>query len=142
MANLLDLQAERARIKLQISAKQRVINTLNSKISRLNTVKKEIEAIKRSLDTAKGRAKYKTFLSGDKNNWKGAKDDAFKDAVSGTGGVEKSYKKYYDEVDDLLDSLVDAITNLKNQKAREEGILSNLKSLLNTIVGEIEKIFN
>lgn len=139
--DLANLRSQESDIRYRISITKSEIATIKTKITRLEKVYEKIASIKDSIEAEKKKAKYKTFLSGDKDNWKGEKSESFEEAID--DGVKNEYRQYYGAVDTLHDNLVDKITFYRDQRDYKENVvLGALTSSLRVISAEIQKIFN
>ena len=71
--------------------------------------------------------------------WKGAKYDVFSGYAS---SLMEANKNYYDNLDNARDAINSEIGRLENQLYSQDGLLGQLRSLINTLARKIENFFN
>lgn len=120
--------------------KESICHQNNEKISRLKTVKAELEAQKKI-----AKARYKELENYAKDelrceDWIGDKKE--RAVLEYQDTIVPWYKDYIDRVDEVLDAVCDEITRLQNQNMQLNGDILHLASLINSLVNQIRMLCN
>ena len=134
------LRKEKRRKEDEIRSYNNNIALLEDKISRLKAVKKSIDDYRDEARTLKNKFKsmHKDFDK--ETDWIGNKRDKVQEIVEDE--LYNEYKKFYDYTDDIYDDLADEITALENKVYKNESAIGTLRAGINSIVNEIDKLFN
>lgn len=123
-----------AQSRLDNTVKQR--DAIQDKIDRLKTAKRTLSDeyssfsnVKKAVESA-ARHEYE---------WKGAKYDQFTGYGSALVSADQTY---YRNLDDARDEINMEIMRLENQLYEQEGLLGQLRSLINSLAHRIENFFN
>lgn len=123
-----------AQNRLNNAVRQR--DAIQDKIDRLKTAKRTLS------DEYSAFSDVKRTVKSDvqhKYDWKGSKYDQF----SGYGSALISTNQtYYGNLDDARDEINMEIMRLENQLYEQEGLLGQLRSLINSLAHRIENFFN
>ena len=123
-----------AQYKLNNAIKQR--DVIQYKIDRLKTAKAALAEEYSSFSDVKRTVKRDVQQ---KYEWEGAQYDRF----SGYGtALVNAYQIYHANLDDARDEINLEISRLENQLYEQEGLMGQLRSLINSLVHRIENFFN
>lgn len=133
-------ESQKSSYQSSVNSKQRTYNNNKARIERLKKVKA-------TLETQKGYAneRYKNIKSYVESsnfsiNWTGNNADKTKKNISEK--IVSAYKSYVGEIDRHLDAVCDEITRIENENYRLNGDILRLRSWINDLTNEIEKLFN
>jgi predicted RNase H-like nuclease (RuvC/YqgF family) len=132
------LIAQRADMQEQLYCARQESYSIEEKLRRLRACKGEI---------AQGKSTFKQFdrkaSSLDvtpKSLWEGEKANLFDTLYEEK--TDSSFSHYNDQVDYTLDQLYDEITRLENELMNNESLISSLQMGINSLLNELEKLFN
>lgn len=119
---------------------QAIIDDLDSKISKMQTAYDNLDAAKEGLKSIRNAIGcWPGFYEG---VWKGNVATDIYDACKKDGYHEASYTQYIDKIDEIQDALNLKLTELENEKLRQNGILGELIAWGNSLWTKIQNFFN
>ena len=119
---------------------QSVINDLDDKITKMQTAYNNLDAAKEGLKSI--RSVIQCWPDFYESVWKGDVATAIYDACKKDGYHEASYTQYIDAIDEIQDALNLKLTELENEKLRQQGILGELIAWGNSLWTRIQNFFN
>lgn len=130
------------------SAKESEASSVESTISSLDGQIEAMQAAYDSIDDAKESIKdirkYIRNLPDDyDDSWKGSfADTIYTDCRKDGTRVDYYYTRYIDLIDDIQDDLNWKLTELENERLRQETILGDLWAAINSLATRIQNWFN
>lgn len=127
--------------------KEQEVDELESENTRIREIISRLEAAKSIISTSDNDLRdYRSDLKDDyelyEADWKGTEFNKYK-ALIDDEIYSSLYKTYInDGVNQVLDDLCDLITAYENQIYENQGLIGRLKSAINSLVNEIEKLLN
>lgn len=137
---LQNARSQKSGYERERESKESTCRQNREKISRLKTVKSNLETQKA---IAKGRYQsLKDYAqSGSQfTEWTG--DKSTKTANEFNSTIAPGYDTYVDRIDEILDAVCDEITRLENENMQLNGDILYLGSLINSLINTIEKLCN
>lgn len=137
---LQNARSQKSGYEREWESKESTCRQNREKISRLKTVKSNLETQKA---IAKGRYQsLKDYAqSGSQfTEWTG--DKSTKTANEFNSTIVPGYDTYVDRIDEILDAVCDEITRLENENMQLNGDILYLGFLINSLINTIEKLCN
>lgn len=137
---LQNARSQKSGYERERESKESTCRQNREKISRLKTVKSNLETQKA---VAKGRYQsLKDYAqSGSQfTEWTGDKSTKTVNEFNST--IVPGYDTYVDRIDEILDAVCDEITRLENENMQLNGDILYLGSLINSLINTIEKLCN
>ncbi len=131
------LVRQKASAQAQYKSSKANIEECEYTLRRLRAAKQSIEEIKSAYKDVKQSDER---VRGMDHKWLGQTFHQFDAKLLSV--VQTNDKYYSDSIDYVLDTLNNEITNLENEKMRENGILGELASWINNLTNKIENFFN
>ncbi len=119
---------------------QSTINDLESKITQMQAAYDNLDEAKEGLKSIRNAIGcWPGFYEG---VWKGDVATDIYNACKKDGYHEASYTQYIDKIDEIQDALNLKLTELENEKLRQNGILGELIAWGNSLWTKIQNFFN
>lgn len=135
-ARINSLNRQKSSYQNQINSTQSNIDDINNKIARLENAYRNIASMKYQTWALKGKA---SNISNKHYKWKGNHHNRFK--TDGNLLVDE-YKEYIKSLDNVMDSINYEITNLKNSRDDQWGLLGYFRKQIRNISTQIRNLLN
>lgn len=119
---------------------QETINDLDDQIERLQRAYDDLDDAKEGLKDV--RKAIKKLPNEYDDDWEGQVAQEVYDECREDGSIEYFYTRYIDEIDTIQDDLNLKLTDLENEKLRQNGILGELVAIGNSLWTRIQNWFN
>lgn len=136
MSEISDLRRSRNQKINQKNQCESTINSINIKLSRLESAKYAMGLYKTDAKNQKSAA---ANVPDGLTPWEGDKKNTY---INSANMLESDMEGYYKSCDRALDAICDAITRLENERSNQYGLLGRLVSAINSLGNEIEKLLN
>lgn len=133
-------QSQKSSYESQKAAQEQKIEANKEKIKRLQEAKRALGDIKDSLEEAAKKQKKTAENEETYYEWSGEKKDGIMDHYAEV--VPSEYTIYINRVDIVLDEIVAKETALENENLEAWGIIGQLGSWINSLIGKIEQLCN
>lgn len=132
---------EKSSKEAQASTVQSEINNLDDQIDAMQAAYDKIDEAKESI---KDIRKYLRNLPDDyDDSWKGQfADGIYKDCKKDGIRIDFYYTRYIEVIDEIQDALNLKLTELENERLRQETILGDLWAAINSLATRIQNWFN
>lgn len=127
---------EKANAQNQLNNTVRYRDSIQDKIDRLKTAKKTLSNEYNSFSDVKKTVKRDVQQ---KYEWKGSKYNRF---LSYGSAIVSANETYYGNIDDARDEINLEIMRLENELYEQNGLLGQLRSMVNSLAHRIENFFN
>jgi Domain of unknown function (DUF5082) len=132
------LTAQRAAMQEELYCARQESYSIEEKLRRLRACKGEMAQGKSAFKQFDRKASALDVTS--KSLWEGEKANLFDTLYEEK--TDSSFSHYDGEVDRTLDQLCDEIVRLENELLKNDNLISSLQMGINSLLNEIEKLFN
>lgn len=137
---LQNARSQKSGYERERAGKESICRQNREKISRLKTVKSNLETQKEIAESRYHSLKDYAEGGSQFTEWIG--DKSTKTANEFNSTIVPGYNIYVDRIDEILDAVCDEITRLENENMQLNGDILHLGSLINSLINTIEKLCN
>ena len=130
------LVREKSMAERQVNEASMARSNNQSRVNRLINAKKALDECHDNFGDIK---KAVNSCIHDHYSWKGSNYDSF---IQSGDSLINYNQKYYNNIDDARDAINLEIARLENEVYRQDGLIGDLHSLINSLAHRIENFFN
>ena len=135
-ARINSLNRQKVSVQNQINSTQASIDDINNKIARLESAYRTLAGLKFQAGALKGKANN---ISNKHYKWKGSIHNQFK--RDGSLLVDE-HQEYIKSLDNVMDSINYEITNLKNSRDDQWGLIGYFRKQIRNLSTQIRNLLN